>query len=219
MEINLPTSRRFGRLDLLLALAAIAICVAVLFTGGRLPLEKLFSEEEVQIIEEAPPPPPPPKIIQEPPKPKPPPEPKTPPPTVAPPPPVFGLAPEATDEKGDMAVATGNTLMKPADSLVQKAPPPPPPAPVQINQEPEALEKVMPKYPEWAEEQGVTSRVLVWVTIDDKGRVVETQIQKSGGKDFDQASLQAARITRYKPYIEKGRALPARFIVTYEFVL
>jgi protein TonB len=126
---------------------------------------------------------------------------------------------DAAEGKGDLAVATGNTLLKKADSLVKPAPPPAAPRPLRLDQEPEALEKVVPEYPAWAEEQGVTSRVLVMVTIDAEGKVVDARIGKSGGKDFDAAALKAARSTRYKPYVEGGKPLPAEFAVAYEFVL
>ncbi len=228
LHLNFPAPRRMRGGDWLGAVVILALIAVFLFSVRKLPISKMISEETVQIVEVAPPPPPPPppppKVIPPPPKPKPPPpppEPKAPPPppTPKPPPPVFGLDDKETSDKGDLAVATGNTLMKKPDSIVQKTPPPPPPQPVQISQEPDALNKVMPVYPEWAEEQGVTSTVLVTVTIDAQGRVVDASIQKSGGKDFDTAALTASRATRYKPYIDKGQALPARFTVTYQFVL
>jgi protein TonB len=126
---------------------------------------------------------------------------------------------EATDGKGDLAVATGNTLLQKADSVVKPVPPPPPPKPMLLDQEPQALDKVVPAYPAWAEEQGVTSRVLVMVTIDAEGKVVDARIERTGGKDFDEAALAAAKRTRYKAYVEGGKPLPAKFVVAYQFVL
>lgn len=223
LRLFLPPHRRAGGSDYLLALAALVIATGAFFAGGKL-AGKAGSQEEVKlVIEQAPPPPPPPppKEIKAPPKPPPPPpQEKTPQPKAAPPPPPqFGLEKEATSENGDLAVATGNTLLKPSDSLVKPPPPPPPPAPVLLDQEPQALEYVRPVYPDWALDQGVTSVVLVMVTIDAGGKVIETSVQKSGGKDFDAAALVAAKATHYHPYIEKGRPLPARFVVTYKYEL
>jgi protein TonB len=221
LRLHLPPPRPPGWRDVLLGIGALIASVGIFFAGGKVSIPVFLSEEEVQVIEVAPPPPPP-KEIKEPPKPvPPPPREKSPPPVQAapPPPPQFGLEKEATEGKGDMAVATGNTLTQKADSLVKPPPPPPPPEPMRLDQEPEALEKITPKYPEWAEEQGVTSRVLVMVTIDADGKVIDARLEKSGGKDFDKASLDAAKVTRYKAYVEKGRPLPAKFVVAYEFIL
>ena len=223
LRLYLPRERRLSRLDVVLSLGALAALASVFWAGGK--FGRMVSDlvDEVQIVEEKPmpppPPPPPPKDIKELPKPhasSPEPQASMLPKTATPPPPQFGIEKEGTSEKGDFAVAIGNTLMKKSDSLVR---PPPTSQPQQLDQEPEALGKVLPKYPEWAEEQGVTSRVVVLVTVDAQGRVIQTEIQKSGGQDFNQAALAAAHSTLYKPYIEKGHALPARFAVVYEFVL
>ncbi len=217
-RLHLPPHPSPGGRDLLLALGALGAAAGIFLAGGRISGRLLPDEEGLQVIVEAPPPP---KEIKDPPKPIPPAprEKAVPPPLNQPPPPQFGLEKEATEGNGDMAVATGNTLMQKADTVVKPAPPPPPPEPMLLDQEAVPLEKILPKYPEWAEEQGVTSRVLVMVTIDAQGKVMDARIQKSGGKDFDSAALEAARITRYKPYVEKGRPIPVKFVVPYEFVL
>jgi protein TonB len=126
---------------------------------------------------------------------------------------------EATHEAGDVTVATGNTLMKSADSLAQKAPPPLPAAPVRLDKQPAALNQVVPDYPEWAEQQGVQSQVRLSVTIDPEGRVTEIQVLASGGRDFDANASKAARATRFQPLIQGGKALAARFEITYDFAL
>ncbi|MDB5047182.1 MAG: tonB [Fibrobacteres bacterium] len=220
LSLNLPPRRPPGWKDVLLGVGAIVAVAGIFFAGGKVSAPHFPGEEEVQVIEVAPPPPPP-KEIKEPPKPIPPPPREKAPPIAQnepPPPPQFGLDKDATQGNGDLSVATGNTLMQKADTVVKPVPPPPPPEPMRLDQEAEALEKIKPKYPEWAEEQGVTSRVLVMVTIDAEGKVIDVRIEKSGGKDFDQASLEAAKITRYKPHVEKGRPLAVRFVVPYEFI-
>ena len=98
--------------------------------------------------------------------------------------PRFSAFRNATSNAGDMAVATGNTLMKSADSLVQKAPPPLPPFPVQLDRQPAILHQVVPESPAWAEEQGVTAIVKLLVTIDAKGQVQNVDIVSSGGNDL-----------------------------------
>ncbi len=207
-----------GRLDAILSLAAIAIFIFVFWVSGKLSTHYADHDDEVQLIEETPPPPPkplnlpPPKVTPPPPKV---PEPQPVPQNTPPPPPQFGLEKEATTGNGDMAVATGNSLAVKADTVVK---PPPPAPPLQIDREPEALEKVLPLYPEWAEEQGVGAKVLVFATIDETGLVVAATIRQSGGKDFDHNALAAEKATKYKPYLEGGKPRPASFVKEYDFV-
>ena len=220
IEFNFPDHRPPHWKDLLFALLVLVGIGFIFFIASKKTHPFTFHEDEIQVIETLPPPPQP-KEIKELPKPTPPrPREVTPPPLAnKPPPPQFGLEKEATTGNGDMAVATGNSLLKKADTVIKAAPPPPPPEPLQLDQEPEAMEKVVPVYPEWALEQGVTLRVLVLITIDASGKVMDVRIKKTDGKDFDKAALEAAGKTKYKPYVEKGKPLPARFVVAFEFVL
>jgi periplasmic protein TonB len=216
LALHLPPARRLRWLYAVLGAALLAIFALVFWGDGRLGIHGTEAPEPiVDIVEQAAPPPPPPSPPPPPPpepiKPLPPPEkiPETP-----PTPPQFGMEKDETSEAGNLAVATGNSLMVKADTVVK-----PPPAPVRIDQEPEALDKVLPEYPKEAEEQGLTSQVILLVTTDAQGRVVDARVQTSGGGDFDAAALAAARKTRYKPYIREGRQQAARFTVKYAFVM
>ena len=179
-----PPEYPFGREHWITAIGFLCVLAVVVAFGNKV-LRKTFSrDEQVQVIEVTPPPPPviirkPPQVIPVPPDPDQP----HPPPKVkeTPPPPVFGLPEEATVKTGDLAVATGNTLMKPADPVVQKAPPPLPSLPIDLDHQPMVLNTVVPEYPEWAEDQGVTAHVVLLVTIDATGRVSDLAVQRSGG--------------------------------------
>jgi protein TonB len=138
---------------------------------------------------------------------------------VTPPLPVFGLSEDATNKAGDMAVATGNTLMKPSDSMVQKAPPALSLVPVQLDKQPAILLQVIPEYPAWAEEQGVTAMVKLLVTIDPKGQVQDVEIVSAGGNDFARNAVKAVKAMKFQPLVKDGVAFPARFLFTYRFVL
>lgn len=132
---------------------------------------------------------------------------------------MFGLPEDAMSEAGDMAVATGNTLRVEADSVVRKAPPPLPAAPVELDRTPAFVKQAVAEYPEWAQDQGVEARVLVWVTIDAEGRVTQAVLKQGAGRDFDPSALQAARASLFQPLVRDGKRLPSRFVVTYEFRL
>lgn len=177
-------------------------------------------------VKEEPPPPPPPALPPPPPKEIPPPV-KTPPdpdqkppePTPDPPPPQFGIPADGTSANGGFAVATGNSLMTRADTVVKKTPPPLPAAPVQSNFDVQVSKAVEPSYPEWALDQGVEAVVDVMVTLDDRGKVADLKFLRSGGKDFDNAVRQAVYATAFKPLIELGRAVSCSFKKQYRFRL
>lgn len=226
IRLPLPPKGRPKGLDLSLAALGLLGAGLLFYLGGKVTpfLRELEDSVTMIEVEEPPQPPPPPEEIKEPPKPPPPPPPD---PDVKPPPappeepvkPVFGMEEDALSEGGDMSVATGNTLMKKADTVVEKAPPPLPPAPILINQYPAFVKAVPPVYPGWAEEQGVEASVVLTVTIDEGGRVMDSKVKKGAGRDFDRNALDAIRKTVFQPYIKDGRKLPAVFDFTFEYRL
>ncbi len=216
--LHLPPVKGPGGMDLGLAGAALFAAGLAFYFAGKLPAHTPPGEETVEWVEEIPPPP---VEVKEPPKVSPPPVERTAPKAAdaEPPPPVFGLQEDETSDQGDMAVATGNTLATPADSIVRKAPALLPPAPVELDRAPGFLKQAMADYPEWAQEQGVQAVVLVWVTIDAEGRVIDASVKRAAGKDFDAGALRAARASLFQPLIKDGAKVPSRFVVTYNFRL
>lgn len=179
------------------------------------------NQEDTFVFEEekTPPPPPPEPEPPPPPKPppriKPPPEPKAPPP----PPPQFGLEEKDNSKTGELAVATGNTIMKEAEKQVAPPPPPLPPAPVMMDQPPRILKGKPAKYPARALDRGEEGTVVVLITIDTNGRVTNSEIERSGGRDFDNAVNESIGQTIFQPPVRNGRKMPARFRRPYEFKL
>lgn len=220
LTLHLPESRRPAGLDLSLTGGAIFLAGLAFYLAAQLPTPKAPVEETLEMVVEAPPPKPP-VVVEEPPKPPEPPPERTPPPAAPEeaPPPVFGLQEDEASEAGDMVAATGNTLAVQADSVVQPAPPPIATAPVELDRPPGFLRQVMAEYPEWAQDQGVEAKVLVWVTIDVEGRVTGASVKKGEGKDFDAEALKAAWASLFQPLVRNGAKLPSRFVVTYDFRL
>ena len=222
IHLNVPPKNIFGKINLLFALAFIFIVATIFHFGGEVLPSAANEQDVVQIVQVTTPP-----VVQQvklapkPSLPKPDPDQPAPiaPPKGAPPPAVFGLPEDATSPAGDLAVATGNTLMKQADSVVQTAPPPLQAAPVQLDKQPAVLNQVIPEYPSWAEDQGVTATVQLQVTIDAQGRVQSVSIVRSGGNDFTRNAIKAVKATKFEPYIKDGVALPAQFLFTYNFIL
>lgn len=218
LALHLPReASRPGGKDLLLTGFLLALAGLAFYGAARMSHPVAVVEETLELAEA----PPEPVEVLDPPKPPEAPPEDTPPPMeqAEAPPPVFGLQESEASEQGDMVSATGNTLAAKPDSVVQAAPPPLAAAPVELDRPPGFLKQVMAEYPSWAQEQGVEAVVLVWVTIDDAGRVTEVSVKRGAGKDFDISALKAVRMSLFKPLVRNGAKVPSRFIVTYDFKL
>jgi TonB family protein len=215
--LHLPETKRPGGKDFSFTGGVLFLAGMAFYLASRLPSPAASVEETLEMMEEAPPPKPAAEIKE---PPEPPPE-RTPPPMarVEAPPPVFGLQEDEASGDGDMVSATGNTLAVKADSLIRAAPPPLAAAPVELDRPPGFLKQIMAEYPEWAQDQGVEAKVLVWVTIDAAGRVTEALLKRGAGKDFDAGALKAARASLFQPLVRNGAKVPSRFVVTYDFRL
>jgi protein TonB len=182
--------RRWPFLVVLTGLAVIIVIVSMDKASEQQP-------EEVSIVEIQSPPLPVPQPPPPPPPPKPP-EPQKPitdqdekPPEAAPQTPSepqFGLSDDATDDDGDMEVATGNTLMKAADSIVKPAPPSLPAVNTEaVLQEYKAgLVRFVvehQQYPRIARRQNQQGVVRVRFSIERDGRIADVLI--SGASQFD----------------------------------
>ncbi len=206
--------RRSLRLLAAIPLLLLVILVFTLALEGNEP-PALSETEQVFLFEELPPEPQPPA------RPDPSPPPPAPPvekPAVAPPP-QFGLQEEQLSEAGGLEVATGNTLMTKADSIV-KEPVAALPAPPEImNQAPRILKGRPPEYPMRALERGLEATVVVIISIDTLGRVSQVDIEQSGGGLFDGEVVRAVKRLVFQPPMRDGHRMAARFRQPYEFRL
>ena len=221
LHLNAPPVSVLGWSSLFPAVGILGVAVAVLHIASQTLGASGTFEDQVQIMDAAPVV----RTVVRPPKPAPPPPdpdqharplPHN---SVAAAAPVFGIPDAATSPGGDLSVAVGNTLMKPADPVVQRTPPPLSAAPVQLDRQPAILNQVMPEYPAWAEEQGVTATVQLQVTIDAGGQVQSVAIVDSKASDFTRNAIKAVKATRFQPCVKDGVAVPARFLFTYRYTL
>lgn len=189
-----------------------ALMVGGILAGAFWPdLSKKKAPEDDKFVMEMPPPPPAPP--PPPPEPPPPPPKVKPPPTQPPAPKQFGLQKEELAEKTDMAVATGNTVNKKADSIVAPAPPA---LPVAINQ-PALRGAINAEFPAKAREREQSGTVVLQVTIDTLGRVTKAEIKKSAGTDFDRSATKAVYGAMFTPPLVGGRHISGTFAMTIEF--
>jgi protein TonB len=170
--------------------------------------------------------------------------PKPPPPTAAPPPnqeppkptdapPVFGVTLSSTvaGDKTAMAVPVGNTLMTkdrtpgkpgevPQPSGTAGARPFAPVADVYIADQPRVLHEINSAdiYPPEAYKMGIEGKVVLKVSLDSKGNVVQVRIVGRAGHGFDEAARDALRQFRFSPArTSDGQAVDYSLTYTYVF--
>ena len=78
-----------------------------------------------------------------------------------------------------------------------------------------------PKYPRWAEEQGLEARIAVRITVNARGRVKPDIIleQTSGFPEFDNVVLEVVRNMAFAPLSFEGGGLDQWGIAAFNFRL
>jgi Ca-activated chloride channel family protein len=79
-----------------------------------------------------------------------------------------------------------------------------------------AISLPKPIYPQAAKNSGARGKVVVEVTIDEKGKVVEARAL-SGHPMLQQAALMAARLAKFAPSLLTGKAVPVKGTISYTF--
>jgi TonB family protein len=59
--------------------------------------------------------------------------------------------------------------------------------------------------------------VILTIDVDERGKVVKVDVARSGGADFDDAAVQAARQFVFAPGIAGGKPVPVRITYQYRF--
>jgi protein TonB len=80
-----------------------------------------------------------------------------------------------------------------------------------------ALSLPLPVYPASARSAGASGKVVVEVTINEEGKVVEARAV-SGHPMLQQAAVQAARLARFKPAMLSGQPVKVTGTISYTFV-
>jgi TonB family protein len=89
---------------------------------------------------------------------------------------------------------------------------------VYYEEPPIIIESISPKYPEIARRAGIEGVVWVSVLLDKSGNVRDVRISKDSGANagFEEAAIDAARRTVWKPAISNGQ--PVALWVSYKIV-
>lgn len=117
------------------------------------------------------------------------------------------------------------TVILPPTTLDLFAPPaavPPPPAEsfVAFDTPPQRIEVAEPDYPEIARDLHAQGTVLVQVTVDETGKVIEAVVVESTTIEaLEQAALKAARASLFKPAKQRDVPVKARIVIPFRFVL
>jgi periplasmic protein TonB len=82
---------------------------------------------------------------------------------------------------------------------------------------PKLLSRPTPAYTDEARAQGITGRVRVEITVDERGRVVSVRVLQGLGHGLDEAAAEAARGMTFEPAVRCGRATSATFKVGFNF--
>jgi vitamin B12 transporter len=83
---------------------------------------------------------------------------------------------------------------------------------------PRLLSAVRPHYPEAELAEGRSPSVVLELTIDQTGHVMEAQVHKSAGPAFDAAALDAGLKLEFSPALQGGHAVVAKILYELRFV-
>lgn len=123
-------------------------------------------------------------------------------------------------------------LVKAQDQETPESPAPAPPAgdtaPTATSPESAADDTLHPpvlvdfveaKYPPEAAKTRTEGKVVLKLSVDAEGRVIDAEVQTPAGHGFDEAALEAARQFRFEPARRGSTPVAARILYVYDFQL
>jgi len=126
---------------------------------------------------------------------------------------------EASDEASEEETIA--PTMFDAENL-PPAPPPPPPEPEMFfafDTYPQVIYAAKPKYPELARKAEVEGTVVVMVTIDETGRVINAWIAESDAPILNDAAIEAAYKFKFTPAMQRDVPVKATISIPFRFSL
>ena len=187
-----------------LILSAAVHILYILFGLGPPSRPYEYTEERIQVIDipdEIDIPPPPPEVER---------------PEI----PELPVEPEVTNEVPEESPPIPPTVLDPFSPPTSAPPPPPDEGFVAFDTPPQRVTVVEPEYPDIARELHAQGTVLVQVTVDETGRVIDAVVVQSDViAALEQAALKAARASEFKPAKQRDVPVKARIVIPFRFVL
>ena len=84
---------------------------------------------------------------------------------------------------------------------------------------PRFLRRVLPHYPQLAREMGKEGTVLLRLTLDERGRLMEAVVVRGAGSGFDEQALRAVKESTFNPAKRDGRPVMCRANLPVKFIL
>ncbi len=90
---------------------------------------------------------------------------------------------------------------------------------VAIESPPQIVKREAPKYPEIAYRMRMEGRVVVEVTVDPQGKPIQAKVARSTSDVFNDAAIEAAMKSTYKPAMMSTGPVTAKVLVQFDFKL
>jgi len=84
---------------------------------------------------------------------------------------------------------------------------------------PNFIRRVIPEYPFAAKRMNREGSVLLKLTIDEKGKLLNVEVVKGAGFGFTEAAVEAVRKSTYRPAVVNGRAVLSKALLPVSFRL
>lgn len=84
---------------------------------------------------------------------------------------------------------------------------------------PKFIRQVRPLYPRKAEQLRKSGTVILMLTIDEKGKLVDLQIVEGAGYGFDEESIRAVRQSTFRSARRNGKPISCRALLPVRFEL
>lgn len=84
---------------------------------------------------------------------------------------------------------------------------------------PKFLQRVFPVYPKMAKRLGKEGRVLLRLTIDERGILLNVEVIENGGYGFTEAAVEAVKKSTFLPALRDGKPVASRALLPIRFTL
>ena len=131
--------------------------------------------------------------------------------------PVVGVTEDSLSREGDFSVPVGNTLMGTPENKVQEVHY----APLfRVSELPRFRENIQPIYPDLARRMGIAGTVVLEVSIDEEGKVMDAVVKQGLGYGCDESALESVRKARFYPArADDGQPVAVKVQIPFHFRL